>query len=106
MMKARNCQGRLRSLILLLMVACITACSSVTIRPDGGNRDSAAPSYLDSKPFYLVGLIGDHKVDVNEVCEGADVSQMQTVMTSSDYLLGIATLFIYSPRTVKVWCEE
>jgi hypothetical protein len=96
---------RLRPLILLLAMTGICACSSVTIRPDGGDRDSSDPSYLDSKPFYLAGLIGDHEVDVNEVCEGAEVSQMQTVTTLSDYLLGLITILVYSPRTVKVWCE-
>ena len=105
-MNARYSQGRIRPLILILLMLGISACSSVTIRPNGGDKDSTDPSYLDSKAFYLWGFVGDHEIDVNEVCEGADVSQMQTVMTSSDYLIGFITLFIYSPRTVKVWCKE
>jgi hypothetical protein len=104
-MSARHSLRRIRPFTLLLVVGGICACSSVTIRPNGGDRDAGDPSYLDSKPFYLAGLIGNHKVDVNEVCEGANVSQMQTVMTSSDYLLSFLTFFVYSPRTVKVWCE-
>jgi len=92
--------------VLLLLSAVITGCSTVTIRPQGGTKDNSQADYLDSKPFYFGGVVGKHKVDVNEVCEGAEVSQLQTLMTSSDWLLGVITLSIYSPRTVKVWCEE
>ena len=94
-----------RTMILVLIITSLCACSSVTIRPQGGKKDPSEPSYLDSKPFYFWGLKGEHKVDVNEVCDGAEVSQMQTIVTASDYLLGFFTLFIYAPRTVKVWCE-
>ena len=94
-----------RTIILVLVIANLSACSSVTIRPQGGPKDQSEPTYLDSKPFYFWGLKGSHEVDVNEVCEGSDVSQMQTVVTVSDYVLGVFTLFIYAPRTVKVWCE-
>lgn len=98
----------IRSLVVLLvfLLAAVSGCSSVTIRPDGGEKDHSEPTYLDSKPFYFWGLNGNHRVDVNEVCEGANVSQMQTIVTASDYLMGAITFFIYSPRTVKVWCQE
>jgi hypothetical protein len=92
--------------LLLILSSFIMGCSTVTIRPSGGDKDSSQADYVDSKHFYLGGAIGKHKVDVNEVCEGNEVLQMQTVTTASDWLLGVLTLFIYSPRTAKVWCEE
>lgn len=92
--------------LLLVMSTLVAGCSTVTIRPQGGAKDSSVADYIDSKPFYLSGLIGMHKVDVNEACEGSEVMQMQTVTTSSDWLFGMITLFIYSPRTVKIWCKE
>ncbi len=95
-----------RALVLLLLVAGLSACSSVTMRPNGGEKDHSKPNYIDSKPFYFVGILGEHEVDVNEVCDGAEVTQMQTVMTSSDYILSMFTLLIYTPRTAKVWCGE
>lgn len=88
------------------MAMLLSACSSVTVRPDGGVKETTEPSYLDSKPFYLLGLIGEHNVDVNEICEGAEVSQMQTIMTGTDWIIGVATLGMYAPRTVKIWCVE
>ncbi|GHA03141.1 hypothetical protein GCM10008090_10130 [Arenicella chitinivorans] len=90
----------------VLLTTFITACSTVTIRPNGGDKDNSPPDYLDSKPFYFGGPIGKHKVDVNEACEGSDVTQMQTVTTSSDWFLSLLTLGIYTPRTAKVWCKE
>ncbi len=91
---------------VLLVASSVSACSSVTIRPKGGVKDTSPPSYIDSKPFYFWGLKGQHKVNVNEVCEGAEVSQMQTKVSISDFLYGGLTLGIYAPRTAKVWCEE
>lgn len=95
-----------RRLMILITTLAISACSSVTIRPNGGSKELSEPSYMDSKAFFFWGLVGNHNVDVNEVCEGSNVIQMQTVMTASDYLLGLPTLFIYAPRTAKVWCEQ
>jgi hypothetical protein len=92
--------------LLLLLATVASACSTVTIRPKGGMKDSSQADYIDSKPFYLGGPIGKHKVDVNEVCEGNEVTQMQTVMTSSDWFFSLITLGLYTPRTARVWCEE
>ncbi len=92
--------------MLLLVITAISACSTVTIRPQGGSKDSSQADYIDSKPFYFGGPIGKHKVDVNKACEGKEVTQMQTVTTSSDWFFSLITLGIYTPRTAKVWCEE
>lgn len=95
--------GRISGLCLLILS--LGACSIVTIKPNGGNKLKQEPSYQTRKAFYFAGLKGEHTVDVNEICEGGEVLQMQTVVTSNDYLLGLSTLFIYAPRTVKVWCS-
>lgn len=92
--------------LLFALVVTISACSTVTVRPQGGTKDSSKADYIDSKPFYFGGPIGMHKVDVNEACEGNEVTQMQTVSTSSDWFFSVITLGIYTPRTAKVWCEE
>ena len=105
-MHPRNNSALKKASIVLLITSLLASCSTVTIRPQGGTKDRSQADYIDSKPFYFSGLIGKHKVNVNDACEGNDVTQMQTVTTSSDWLMGIITLFIYAPRTAKVWCEE
>jgi len=91
---------------VILVTIIISSCSSVTVRPDGGDKNRDQPSYLDSKPFYFWGLVGEHEIDVNALCEGAAVEQMQSVTTVSDFLMGVVTFYIYAPRTAKVWCGE
>lgn len=103
--KKNNAMFRKISLLLLLLTF-ISGCASVTIRPQGGYKDSSQADYIENVPFYFAGLVGNHKVDVNEACEGNEVTQMQTITTLSNWLLGLITLTIYSPRTAKVWCEE
>lgn len=89
-----------------MLLIFLSGCASVTVRPHGGVKDNSQADYVDSLPFYMAGLVGNHKVNVNEACEGREVTQMQTVTSLSDWLLSLMTLSIYSPRTAKVWCEE
>jgi hypothetical protein len=99
----------LRALILAGWVCALAACSTVTIVPGGATNSSkvsSEPTYVASQSFYLFGLIGVRHVNVDEVCNGRPVLQMQTQQTASDTLLGLVTLGIYSPYTAKVWCEK
>lgn len=91
--------------IAIFLTLFLSACSSVTIKPEGGKKITAAASYSERKDFFFWGLKGEHRIDVNEACDGAKVLQMQTVTTSNDYILGLLTLFIYAPSTAKIWCE-
>jgi len=95
-----------RRLWLLPLVLMLGACSSVTIRPYGGEKDTSAPDYQVSKAFYWGGLSGEHEVNTSLICGERRVMQMQAVTTLSDWLQGLVTLGIYAPRTAKVWCDN
>ncbi len=84
----------------------LAACSSVTIRPYGGEKDTSVPDYQASRPFYLMALIGEHEVNTSAICGEHRVMQMQALTSLSDWLLTIGSLTIYTPRTVKVWCDK
>lgn len=95
-----------RKFLCLFILLWLVQCSSVTIPT--GEKDYAltsAPTYQERKPFYLAGLIGTASVDVNEVCKGKKVLQMQSLATFEDGLFTLFTLVIYSPKSVRVWCE-
>ena len=99
-------QKRYRHYWLALLLCCVTACSSVTVRPYGGEKDTTEPDYKASKSYYLGWLIGEHQVNVTEICQQRRVMQMQAVYSLSDMVQSIFTLLIYTPRTAKVWCEK
>ncbi len=80
----------------LLIIAC-SACSTVTISPAKDVRIASDPTYQDSKSFFLWGLVGEHDVDVKQICDGRDPVQMQSQETFTDGLLTIITLGIYAP---------
>jgi hypothetical protein len=99
----------LRAFILTGLVSSLAACSTVTIVPGGAtnaSKVSGAPTYSASQPFYVFGLVGVRHVNVDEVCNGKPVLQMQTEQTISDSALGLVTLGMYTPHTAKVWCEK
>jgi hypothetical protein len=84
----------------------LSACSTVTINPEGHAKLAGEPTYQDSKAFFLLGLVGEHHVDVLRICNGREPVQMQGQQTFADGLLGLITLGIYTPYTTKVWCNK
>lgn len=97
---------RYRRFIFSTLVVCLSACSTVTITPNGRSKLVGEPNYEDSKPFFLGGLIGEHHVDVLAICGGKEPTQMQSQQTFADGLVALVTLLIYTPQTTKVWCNK
>lgn len=97
---------RLGYSLALLATLIISSCSTVTISSQDNYKTSVEPSYQRSYPFFLFGLAGEKELDVVEICQGKMPKQMQTQMTFIDGFLQVITLGIYSPRTVKLWCEN
>jgi hypothetical protein len=95
-----------KKLIVSILLLGLSACSTVTIAPQGERKLVNTPTYEESKPFYLWGLAGEHHVNVLEICNNKEPLQMQSQQTFFDGLLNFITLGIYSPHTAKVWCPE
>ena len=83
----------------------IVGCSTVTINPKVSDKLETEPTYEERKTFFFWGLVGEHRVDVQSICSGKKPVQMQSQQTFTDGFLGIITLGIYSPHSVKVWCS-
>lgn len=96
---------RKNSIMLVLLAALVSACSTVTIRPDGGAKLTTPPTYSEKKDFFIYGLAGEHRVDVKDVCGGSEPTQMQTQQTFEDGLFTFFTFGIYAPHHANVWCE-
>lgn len=96
----------MRALLTCSVFLMLSACSAVTIQPQQVAKLSAKPSYQDSRPFFMWGLVGEQRVDVKEVCGEQSVVQMQSQQTFTDGALGFITLGIYSPHTIRVWCKQ
>ena len=96
---------KLKTATALALATVLAGCSTVTIHPKDSPKFSSAPTYEDSRPFYVGGLVGEERVDVKEICQDSEITQMQSQQTFKDGVLTIVTLGIYAPHTVKVWCE-
>lgn len=96
----------MRIFISSLLFFALAGCSAVTIQPQRMAKLSAQPSYQDSRPFFMWGLVGQQRVDVRKVCGEQAVVQMQSQQTFTDGALGLVTLGIYAPHTIRVWCDE
>ncbi|HET7867248.1 MAG TPA: Bor family protein [Burkholderiaceae bacterium] len=97
---------RFGSIWVSVLLLAVSACSTVTVNPDGRAKLVSEPSYQDSKSFFLWGLIGEHHVDVLRICNGKEPAQMQSQQTFLDGFLTGITLGIYAPHSTKVWCSR
>ncbi|MGR6872854.1 Bor family protein [Pseudomonas sp. HK3] len=91
---------------MLLVVISLSACSSVTMRTDDKPKSHAAPTFQKTYTYWWWYSVGEHDVNVREICKGKPVEQIQTITTATDFLAHIFTLGIYAPRTARVWCKE
>ena len=96
----------MKKIISALAIVGLVGCSTVTINPKGIIKNDTNPTYQESLPFFLAGIIGEREVNAKEICGKRAVKQMQTQATFLDSFLAIITLTIYTPRSVKIWCEE
>ncbi len=95
----------LKALIPILFLV-LSGCAPVTITQSGQSDFQLRPDYEESKYFFFWGLIGEHHIDVKEICQDKPVKQMQTKYSSWDVLWGGLSLGLYLPRTAKVWCQS
>lgn len=90
---------------LILLCFFLASCSTVTISPPGAEKISSAPDFQKSGHFFLWGLAGETRVNTEEVCNGKQPAQMQSQSTFVNGFISNLTLGLYSPHSVKVWCE-
>lgn len=95
-----------KGVLISLLSLYLAGCSTVTIHPDNMPKLNNKPDYEESKDFFLYGVIGDRRVDVDVICGDKGVRQMQTQATVTDSFLTIITLSLYAPHSVKVWCNK
>ena len=98
--------SKILSTLLLSIIITLSGCAAVTITESGESNFQYRPNYEESKHFFLWGLIGNHHIDVTQICAEKPTIQMQSKFSAMDVLYSAITLGLYLPRTAKVWCER
>jgi len=96
----------MKHIITIIISFYLAACTTVTIQPQSAPTLNSAPDYQNSRDFFFWGLIGNYEVDVSEICGDKPVRQMQTQATFKDSASTFITFGIYTPHTIKIWCQE
>lgn len=55
--------------------------------------------------FYVFGWYGEDELDARDVCGARPAVSVQTGTSTLTWVLTIASLGVYSPRTVTIRCE-
>jgi len=98
--------SKMKQVMLLGLFGVLSACSTVTITPQGRGAFNAPPTFEQRQNFYWWGLSPSARsVDVADICNGLTPVQLQTEDTFVDSLFAVLTLGIYRPRTARVWCD-
>jgi hypothetical protein len=79
--------------------------TTVAIEPTPRKVDIDTADYVAMAHFFISGTIGHAVFDIDKLCpEGAD--WMRDYRSASDLAIGIASLTIYTPKTVLIKCSE
>jgi hypothetical protein len=87
--------------LALLSGTLLTGCHRVVI----GKDRSVGTRIEERQDFYVLGLIGDHDVDLTKRCPRGTAS-FGDMISPLDLLFTLGTLGIYAPRTVVVECAR
>ncbi len=93
-----------RMFAVVLCVALVSGCATVTASNDGKRR-SGSPTWTNRTWFLLGGFVSDKHVDARKVCGSRKAVQVQSQYTFVDGVINLATFGILAPRHAKVWCE-
>ena len=90
---------------LLLITAALAISGCATQRFDLSSiKSNTSPSFDDSQTFWVGGIGQSKELDAQSVCASKKVVSVETQLTAGDVGLSIITLFIYTPRHVRVTC--
>lgn len=99
-----NGGGWVRGILMVLLVAGLSGCYKHTVHAGRGAPDGRV-AYDHWEHFWIAGLIGDVRVDIQEICGSPDA----TVRVRQSVLNGLVaglTGGIYTPTTVEVRCRD
>ena len=84
----------------------LSGCATVLLVRNPGARTYAPPSFQSSRAQFFWGFVqAQEPLALDQICLGKDADQVSFTYTPVDLLETAVTLGIYSPRTVKVWCQ-
>jgi hypothetical protein len=93
-----------KSLVVSLILVCLTACSTQTALIQSGQSTS---SHSQMQHFFVSGLGQTQSVDTAAVCGGADkVAKVERSMSVLNGLLSMLSSGIYTPYEAKVYCTN
>jgi hypothetical protein len=104
MMNATTLHRGLKTVTLVALLP-LAACYEHTINVGGGARPQAPVVYDHWQNFWLGGLIGHTKVDMEEMCPSGPAT-MEAKQTFLNGLVAALTSGIYTPTTVRVRCDD
>ena len=83
----------------------LSACISTQIQLAPAITPLIKP-YDDYNDYYLLGFVGHPKLNLNKICGEQKVLAVRRLRTGEDVLIGLVTLGIYTPTTVRIWCVD
>lgn len=98
----------LRLLLTPMLISGLIAtggCAAISVKPEKHTLIERQPDYEETAPFYFFGLIGKQHFDVRSICFGREVELIRNEYRIEDLAIAAKTLFIYSPKTVRIWCK-
>lgn len=94
-----NMRNNIFFLLLVFLTAFSSGCHTVRVeRPV-----TALDAVEERQPFFLLGLVGENEIDLARQCPRG-IASIEEKFTFLDAVFSLASVGIYTPRTVAVRC--
>lgn len=92
------------SIVCVLCVSLLGGCATQGVHV---NKGGAVMRKQEMQTFFISGIGQRQDRDAADVCGGADkVSKIETDLNFGQWLIGVVTFGIFTPRGMKVYCTE
>jgi hypothetical protein len=84
----------------------LTGCATQQVDFQDGIEKKRKPDHKLTQNFFVFGLVPNAQtVKAEQFCKDSEIQRVETEMTFLNGLLTGVTYNIYTPRTLKVYCE-
>jgi hypothetical protein len=91
-------------LYLLILITSLSGCA--TQRVFLGGESNKDPDFQKSQAFWFGGEFQSRDIDAELICKDMGVQKIETVQSFGDTILGTLSFGLYTPRTLKIYCNK
>lgn len=94
----------MRVVLGLFFALIFSGCMSVKMQLDSRWDRKLRASYIDYTDYWILGFVGKGEFNLQKICVDQKPYGFERYRSPEDITIGVFTLGIYTPASLRVWC--